>query len=310
MPAATGETPAAPVSGGATRMAAAGRYGILSPLVVDLDGNGVELKRRGKSKARFDMDGDGARDDTGWIGKNDGFLVVDRDGDGLIRSAAELSLLGAGKDSASGFDALGSLDSNSDGRIDSGDARFAELKIWRDRNGNGVSDQGEVRSLGDFGIASIGLDVRLQAGAAMPGGNRVVAASTFTRADGSTGTIESSTLAYRPAGSASAGFGLAAQAKEWLAQLRGQGGPEAGLRPPSIGALRSFDGVDQFSAAEAQAEAAGQDPPTGMPAPDDPATDSRLARIAQDMAGFGARSGDAEWRRDAMTVNPRFDYFA
>jgi hypothetical protein len=67
--------------------------GMLAPVVLDLDGDGLELVSRSAAKARFDMNGDGVRDDTGWIGSGDGFLVIDRDGDGLITNATELSFL-------------------------------------------------------------------------------------------------------------------------------------------------------------------------------------------------------------------------
>jgi hypothetical protein len=114
--------------------------GLVAPVILDLDGDGVELKSSGKSKARFDMDGNGSRDNTGWISRQDGFLVMDLDGDGRITSPAELSLLGVKSDARSGLDALGALDSDKSGAIDAKDARFGELRLWVDRNGNGVTD--------------------------------------------------------------------------------------------------------------------------------------------------------------------------
>jgi hypothetical protein len=49
------------------------------------------------------------------------------------------------------------FDSNRDGVFDAQDAQFDEFKVWQDANQNGVSDAGEVRSLADWGIASINL---------------------------------------------------------------------------------------------------------------------------------------------------------
>src|SRR3546814_3864121 len=54
-----------------------------------------------------------------------------------------------------GFAALRELDSNQDGVIDSQDAAFSELKIWRDANDNGRTDIGELLSLSEAGIASL-----------------------------------------------------------------------------------------------------------------------------------------------------------
>jgi hypothetical protein len=148
------------------------------------------------------MDGNGSRDDTGWISKQDGFLVMDLDGDGRITSPAELSLLGLKADAKSGLAALAALDTKADGVIDASDSRFGELKLWIDSNGNGVTDAGELKSLADYGIASIGPSARAAAEAKVKiGQNALVATSTFTRTDESMGSVGDAALAFR-AGSA------------------------------------------------------------------------------------------------------------
>jgi hypothetical protein len=48
-------------------------------------------------------------------------------------------------------------DSNADGVLDARDERFHAFAVWQDSNGNGVSDQGEVRSLSEWGITAVGL---------------------------------------------------------------------------------------------------------------------------------------------------------
>jgi hypothetical protein len=40
-----------------------------------------------------------------------------------------------------------SLDTNADGYVDAADAQFAQLKVWVDANGDGISQAGELRSL-------------------------------------------------------------------------------------------------------------------------------------------------------------------
>jgi hypothetical protein len=52
---------------------------------------------------------------------------------------------------------LASFDGNADGWIDDQDDVFAELQIWRDANQDGVTDQGELGSLAEYGIAGIDL---------------------------------------------------------------------------------------------------------------------------------------------------------
>lgn len=188
------------------------RYGLLSPVVLDLDGDGVELRSRKKSHASFDMDGDGVRDDTGWIGRGDGLLVIDRNGDGQITSGSEISFLTDSPGATSDLDALSALDSNRDLVIDANDERFGELKVWVDRNGNGVSDGGELAALADHEVESISLSARSVDGTAKIGSNMLLATSTFTRKDGSSGTVGDVALAFRPSNIRTAGIVVEADA--------------------------------------------------------------------------------------------------
>ncbi|HEU0097414.1 MAG TPA: cadherin domain-containing protein [Allosphingosinicella sp.] len=284
------------------------QVGLLAPLVLDLDGDGVELKRRTRSGARFDMDGNGVADDTGWIGKDDGFLVVDINGDGRI-AAGELSLLGLKPDARSSLEALATLDSKPDGRLDSSDERFAQVKVWRDRNGNGAAEAGELASLADHGIASISLTAEATGNRVEIGRNMVVATSSFTREDGSTGLVGASALAFRPADPTSSksgkgGFeGLAAQ----LVALRaGLGGRESSPYFMAREGLNPFELIDGESQAEPAGTAAQDSPALG---PVDSLADARVAQIVQDMASFGARAGEGDWKRDGA-AQPRYDYFA
>ncbi|MEJ2457765.1 MAG: cadherin-like domain-containing protein, partial [Novosphingobium sp.] len=174
-------------------------WGMLSPIVLDLDGNGVELESRRKANAYYDMNGDGVRDDTGWISRGDGFLIVDRNNDGMITETSELSLA-AGEGATSDLAGLAHLDSNGDGIVDASDARFGELKVWIDANGNGVSDAGELHALDDLGIASFNIKDAVAAPDTVlkVGSNALLATSSFTRTDGTTGVLGDASLAFQP----------------------------------------------------------------------------------------------------------------
>jgi hypothetical protein len=175
----------------------------LSPIILDLDGDGVEMKSIKKSKAMFDMNGDGSLDDTGWTGKGDGFLVIDRNNDGLITSASELSFTTENPDARSDLEALAALDNNGDRVLNKDDARFKELKVWVDANDNGITDAGELKTLEEVGITEISLSGRAIDGAAKIGDNVLISTATFKRSNGSTGTLGNVALAFKP-GSASA----------------------------------------------------------------------------------------------------------
>jgi len=139
---------------------AAGRpYASITPLVIDLDGNGVTTLNISEGIV-FDHDGDGKGDQTGWASSNDGLLVRDLNDDGRITDGSELfgsfSKLSDGSRARDGYEALQAFDSNSDGYVDSTDANYLDLMVWRDSNENGVTDQGELSSLADLGISRLG----------------------------------------------------------------------------------------------------------------------------------------------------------
>ncbi|WII72311.1 EF-hand domain-containing protein [Bdellovibrio sp. 22V] len=71
------------------------------------------------------------------------FIAVDRDGDKKITKAEEL-FGNLGDKYKNGFEALREFDSNKDDVIDAKDKEFAKLLLWFDRNGDGISDAGEL----------------------------------------------------------------------------------------------------------------------------------------------------------------------
>ena len=172
--------------------------GFLRTLVLDLNGDGVTLVAPNRSGSDFDIDGDGIADRTGWAGPRDGFLVIDRNANGLIDDSSELSLLAEDPAAASSLGALAKLDSNGDKVIDAKDARFGELRVWIDASGDGVTDQGELKTLAELGIVSIGLEEHFKNGTHKTGRNVLAGTATFTRSNGMTGTLGDVALAFRP----------------------------------------------------------------------------------------------------------------
>jgi Ca2+-binding RTX toxin-like protein len=160
------------------------------PLVLDLDGDGVELIARESSNVFFDIDADGARESVGWVSADDGFLVLDRNGNGRIDDVNEMF----GTLTQSGFTILSALDSNRDQFISSSDARFGDLRVWRDFNQNGESEANEIVSLSSLGITSI--DLRAQDARFTSEGNLITFKSLYTRTNGQTGLIADVWLAF------------------------------------------------------------------------------------------------------------------
>lgn len=143
-----------------------------SPLVLDLDGDGIELLAQGS--VYWDLDQDGMAEASGWVGPDDGLLALDRNGDGVITEHSELF----GTENIDGFHVLETLDSNADGIINSNDDAFSDLLVWQDANSDGVSQLSELSSLADLNITSI--DLGYSTTNQTINGNSVRTTSTFT----------------------------------------------------------------------------------------------------------------------------------
>ena len=162
----------------------------VDPLMLDLDGDGLELKRADGS-ILFDHNADTIRTGTGWIGSDDGLLVRDLNANGTIDSGRELFGIDTfkrdGKNAVNGFDALADLDSNADGQLNAADLAWNSLQVWRDLDQDGVSDAGELLGLEALRINRIGVagsttnaSGGTQAGTTV-NGNLIAQSASFTR---------------------------------------------------------------------------------------------------------------------------------
>ena len=170
-----------------------GKYHIVDPMILDLDGDGIETMAAGQYQgALFDHNKDGIRTATGWVKPDDGLLVLDRNGDGIINNGGELfgdsTLLADGSRAAHGYAALAELDSNGDGKVDAADEKFADLRVWRDLNSDGISTASELFTLEELGIASLDTAYK-NTHTGLAGGNTLVQQGSFTKADGSSGQM-------------------------------------------------------------------------------------------------------------------------
>ena len=115
---------------------------------------------------RFDFFGNNHPAAISWTasGASVGLLALDRNGDGRITNGFELfsNVTPQPGNAAThlGFKALAMYDrryygGNDDGVIDAKDAVFTKLRVWIDRNHNGVSEPGELLNMNQAGIQSI-----------------------------------------------------------------------------------------------------------------------------------------------------------
>lgn len=157
-----------------------------SPLVLDLDGDGVELTafNAATTTTFFDIDNDGFAEQSAWVGSDDGLLVRDLDGNGTIDNAGELF----GSATVDGFAILAPLDTNGDHVVNQYDTGWNTLNVWKDADGDAVTDTGELHTLASLNIKSFDL-AGVAASTDVVSGNPISHTSTYTLTNGTTRTI-------------------------------------------------------------------------------------------------------------------------
>lgn len=153
------------------------------PLVLDLDGDGVEVTSAEKGRM-FDINGDGRTDRTAFVTGGDAFLALDRNGNGSIDDGTEL--FGEHHGAPDGFAELSRFDDNGDLVIDTSDSVFSKLFLF---------DGGSLRRLADAGILSIST-VMDSENTEEINGNETVGSSSFLWEGGSSGAVSDLLLSY------------------------------------------------------------------------------------------------------------------
>jgi hypothetical protein len=142
-----------------------------TPIIVDVRGDGYELAGISDTVS-FDLHASGKLMRTTWtaVGTDDAFLVLDRNGNGVVDDGRELfgnaTPLADGSPAPNGWVALAVLDDpahggNGDGILDARDQGFAALRLWQDRNHNAFSEPDELITLSDAGITGFDLNYKV-----------------------------------------------------------------------------------------------------------------------------------------------------
>jgi hypothetical protein len=119
-------------------------WGMCSPIVIDLNNNGIKLGEAGVG-VWFDVNADGVREHVQWVrrGGDEAFLALDRTGNGLVDDGAELFGVGTpmvleGRNAPNGFVGLAQYDQRQLGG-----------------NADGVANREEMRTLRSVGITAL-----------------------------------------------------------------------------------------------------------------------------------------------------------
>ncbi|MGO6829808.1 hypothetical protein ACC786_20835 [Rhizobium ruizarguesonis] len=156
------------------------------PVLLDLSGNGLSIETLSTSSKFLDLDGDGYQHRTAWAGTGTGVLVIDADADGKISRSKEFAFTEWDSSATSDLEALKHVfDTNANGKLDSGDAQWSKFR---------VEVNGQLVTLDSLGITSIDLTPK-GSGQTYEDGSAITGTTTFTRADGTTGTVGDAKLA-------------------------------------------------------------------------------------------------------------------
>ena len=161
-----------------------------SPLVLDLNNNQITSTFLKDTNTHFDMNKDGFKEQTAWIESGDGLLTLDINQDGIVNDGSELfgnnTKLKNNTFAKNGFEALKQYDLNNDNVIDKNDSVYEHLKVWIDKNSDGISSEEELKTLDELNITTINLNSNTTDKAEAY--NNISDTSTFTQ-DGKTKTL-------------------------------------------------------------------------------------------------------------------------
>jgi hypothetical protein len=125
----------------------------VAPVVLDLNQDGqIEY-----SHINLDVNGDGQLDHTAWAGAQDGVLIWNKYADNYVHDNSQYAFTQYGGETDLEGLAV-AFDTNHDGAFNVSDAKFSEFAVWQDANQNGISEEGEVRSLADAEITSVNVN--------------------------------------------------------------------------------------------------------------------------------------------------------
>ena len=169
-----------------------GGGGYYGPVVLDLTGKGINITPKPQSNTFFDMAGDGYQHHTAWAGAGNGVLVLDTQGNGQITQQNQVVFTDWDPSAKTDMQALADVfDTNHDGKLDAGDAQFANFKIMV-TNADGTTT---LETLAQAGVTSINLtsDKTKQV---FTDGSSIDGETTFTKTDGTSGTVATVSFAY------------------------------------------------------------------------------------------------------------------
>ena len=121
----------------------------IDPLALDLDGKGLNFS---KESWEFDLDCDGVCEELPQFSAGSGYLVYDKNKDGLINNGSEMF----GALSGDGYADLSYYDLDNNNWLDENDSIYNDLKIWsNDEDGTAIYQTLQEANIGAINLSSV-----------------------------------------------------------------------------------------------------------------------------------------------------------
>lgn len=160
---------------GQTALASATFTPNVTPVVLDISGNGINLVSAEHSPVTLDsLTGSHAQTSVGWIGDGNGILMYDPNGSGELSNINQISFVSYLAGAQTDLAGLAAFDSNHNAHFDSGDDKFNLFNV--------LFNDGSIESLNQLGIVSISLTSDNQTQSI--NGNTVFGVTSYQTADG------------------------------------------------------------------------------------------------------------------------------
>jgi len=122
---------------------------IIDPIVVDLDGDGIEIEEKYYEAHEETLVG---------VSSDDAILVWDYNQDGTISSALETNWVSLSETAQNDLEAMREIfDTNKDGLFDENDEEWKNFSLWQDKNADGLVSDDEFTKIIDSNIESFNL---------------------------------------------------------------------------------------------------------------------------------------------------------
>jgi len=142
------------------------------PIVLDLDGDGIEIEENYYEAFDEMLLG---------VGKDDAVLVWDINNDGTISSELETNWVSLSQTAENDLDVLREIfDTNKDGIFDNQDEKWSEFALWQDKNQDGLVGDDEFTSILESNISSLNLETISRDDTARP----IVELASYTTQNG------------------------------------------------------------------------------------------------------------------------------